>query len=108
MSEEKTTPDEVLQYLDHAKDIYVRQFPPKKYGESSQCEAVYMAMEQSEEIITSLKTLLEQSQQEVERLRGIIQELVDLKELKDSEGKTGDYLLRQPAAWINAKEALKK
>jgi len=33
-------------------------------------------------------------------------ELVDLKELKDTQGKTEEYLQRQPIAWKRAKELI--
>lgn len=35
-----------------------------------------------------------------------LQELVDLKDLKDREGKTADYLERQPKAWESARKIL--
>lgn len=37
---------------------------------------------------------------------GALYELVQLKDLKDSEGKTENYLERQPKAWYLAKSAL--
>ena len=43
---------------------------------------------------------------EYDSCRKILQELVDLKDLKESEGKTADYMVRQPVAWIRAKRFL--
>lgn len=40
------------------------------------------------------------------RLRDVLEELVELKIIKDTEGKTEDYERRQPIAWRNAREAL--
>jgi len=40
------------------------------------------------------------------RLRAALAELVALKTLKDTEGRTADYEQRQPAAWQAAREAL--
>lgn len=37
---------------------------------------------------------------------GALKELVELKHIKDSEGKTDDYLERQPKAWYLANSAL--
>lgn len=36
------------------------------------------------------------------KLYGALQELVELKRLKDSQGKTEEYLQRQPLAWAEA------
>ena len=47
-------------------------------------------------------------EQEYNDCRRRLQELVDLKELKDTQGKTEDYLKRQPEAWQAAKEFLSK
>jgi hypothetical protein len=44
---------------------------------------------------------------EYNNCRVLLNELVALKELKDKEGKTNDYLFRQPLAWEQAKEFLK-
>jgi hypothetical protein len=41
-----------------------------------------------------------------DQLASALQELVTLKELKDSFGKTGSYLERQPLAWEAARAAL--
>lgn len=45
---------------------------------------------------------------EYDSARRILQELVDLKDLKESEGKTADYMVRQPVAWLRAKRFLEK
>jgi hypothetical protein len=51
-----------------------------------------------------------QSQGACERcqVRAALEELVALKDLKDSEGQTPEYLARQPAAWSAARAALVK
>lgn len=41
-----------------------------------------------------------------EKCRRLLMELVQLKELKDTSGKTEDYLKRQPLAWEQAREFL--
>lgn len=38
----------------------------------------------------------------------LLQELVDLKMIKDTQGKTDDYANRQPIAWKQAIEFLKQ
>lgn len=38
---------------------------------------------------------------------GALNELVELKEIKDADGKTEDYQERQPKAWHLAKEAIR-
>ncbi len=40
------------------------------------------------------------------QIRAALEELVALKDLKDTEGKTADYERRQPLAWHAAREAL--
>lgn len=45
---------------------------------------------------------------EYDACRSILTELVDLKNIKDLEGKTDDYNLRQPVAWVRAKRFLDK
>jgi hypothetical protein len=49
----------------------------------------------------------EKWQSEYDTCRVLLNELVALKELKDKEGKTNDYLFRQPIAWNQAKEFLR-
>lgn len=41
-------------------------------------------------------------EQEYKDCRHLLQELVDLKVLKEANGKTADYLARQPKAWESA------
>lgn len=45
---------------------------------------------------------------EYDACRSILRELVDLKNIKDLEGKTDDYNLRQPVAWVRAKRFLER
>lgn len=45
-------------------------------------------------------------EQECERLREALRELVNLKDHKDKYGKSDGYLLRQPKAWEAARRAL--
>ena len=40
------------------------------------------------------------------RVAAALQELVNLKALKDEQGKTEDYEERQPKAWAEARAAL--
>jgi len=42
----------------------------------------------------------------IQALVDALTELVDLKNLKDQQGKTAEYLYRQPKAWHNATQAL--
>lgn len=46
--------------------------------------------------------------QEYDNCRQLLNELMQLKVIKDRAGKTDDYLKRQPIAWNAAKEFLKK
>ncbi|HXI16822.1 MAG TPA: hypothetical protein VNM48_10640 [Chloroflexota bacterium] len=50
----------------------------------------------------------EEGEAERARLRDALEELVALKPLKDTEGKTADYEQRQPLAWQAAREALRE
>lgn len=50
----------------------------------------------------------EQSKQECDNCRSILQELVDLKIIKDKDGKTPEYEKLQPKAWQKAKSFLDK
>lgn len=46
---------------------------------------------------------LDYLKQENEKLKTVLRELVSLKELKDTLGKTTEYMERQPKAWERAK-----
>ena len=48
----------------------------------------------------------EEGEAERKRLRSALVELVALKDLKDTEGRTAAYEQRQPLAWQAAREAL--
>jgi hypothetical protein len=45
---------------------------------------------------------------EYDNCRQVLIELVELKRIKDEQGKTEDYATRQPKAWQAAKEFLSK
>lgn len=59
-------------------------------------------------IIQGLEEGSEQWQSEYNFCRAILKELVQLKEIKDKDGKTEDYLKRQPLVWQAAKDFLSK
>lgn len=42
----------------------------------------------------------------ISELLSALRELVDLKNIKDTQGETEDYLKRKPLAWITAKRLL--
>jgi len=44
---------------------------------------------------------------DIEKLKLVLAELVYLKELKDQQGKSAEYLHKQPLAWHKAKKILK-
>jgi hypothetical protein len=50
----------------------------------------------------------EQWKSEYDNCRAVLTELVSLKNLKDTEGKTANYEERQPKAWEAAKDFLKE
>ncbi len=54
-----------------------------------------------------LKEKYDQLQAENERLRKALQDLVDLKDMKDTLGKIPEYTENQPKAWARARLALK-
>lgn len=54
------------------------------------------------EIRAAMDTYSNELRKENDELRSALQELVGLKQLKDSQGKTEDYLIRQPSAWERA------
>lgn len=58
-------------------------------------------------IIKGIEESTENWKAEYDNCRALLNELVALKELKDKEGKTDDYLFRQPIAWEQAKVFLK-
>lgn len=66
----------------------------KKITETSMIDAVYEGAEQWKE--------------EYDMCRDILIELVNLKKLKDKDGKTEDYLKRQPLVWEAARVFLQK
>ena len=49
---------------------------------------------------------LEESPDREEEMIEMLEELVELKRIKDLDGKTPDYLQRQPKAWEKAKSLL--
>lgn len=59
-------------------------------------------------IIQGLEEGAELWRAEYDNCRAILAELVYLKTLKDSKGKTEEYEQRQPLAWIAAKKFLEK
>ena len=63
---------------------------------------------EQELIIQGLEEGSENWKAEYDNCRKILQELVELKRIKDQEGKTTDYTNRQPKAWEAADEFLSK
>ena len=74
----------------------------------NEIERLRKELNEKDLIIHGITEGSENWEQEYNDCRRHLQELVDLKELKDSEGKTEYYLKRQPAAWKSAKEFLSK
>jgi hypothetical protein len=64
-------------------------------------------MDEKDLIIQGLEEGSMNWKSEYDNCRAILQQLVQLKEIKDSAGKTEDYLKRQPLVWNAAKEFLK-
>lgn len=58
--------------------------------------------------LASAIRLLEEAEQRAASLEAVLVELVALKVLKDSQGKTPEYEERQPRAWKAARDALTK
>ena len=48
----------------------------------------------------------DQALAEAEVLREVLKELIDLKSIKDTMGKTPDYIVRKTRAWRQAKQAI--
>lgn len=48
------------------------------------------------------------AQERIEELEKALRDLVSLKDWKDEEGMTPEYLRRQPVAWESARKALRK
>lgn len=59
-------------------------------------DRVITGLQEAKEILTSEKAALAQA----------LEELCELKIIKDREGKTPEYLKRQPKAWIAANQAI--
>lgn len=74
-------------------------------------DVIYKAMDiyatEKDLIISGIEEGAENWKAEYDNCRVLLNELVALKELKDKDGKTDDYLFRQPIAWEQAKEFLK-
>lgn len=51
--------------------------------------------------------LLADMQAHIRKLQDILRELVELRHIKTTLGKTPEYLERQPKAWARAEEAVK-
>lgn len=79
----------------HSKDPY-KTIPPEDLDESSENETI-SELQKSQQIW----------QREYINCRQILNELVQLKIIKDKAGKTDDYSKRQPVAWDAAREFLK-
>ena len=56
--------------------------------------------------LVSISAWTTQAIKDYEELEAALKELVELKDIKDSDGKTNDYLERQPKAWVNARKLL--
>lgn len=82
--------------------------PSLPSDKDKEIEGLTEALNEKDFIIHGLNEGAENWEQEYKDCRRRLQELVDLKELKDTEGKTEDYLKRQPEAWQAAKEFLSK
>jgi len=54
-----------------------------------------------------LELELAEKEQVIEKMKKGLQDLVDAKQVKDSQGKTGLYMQKKEAAWKQAKELLK-
>lgn len=50
----------------------------------------------------------QRAQDQKDELLDALGELVELKRIKDEQGKTVDYLVRQPKAWEHARHVLLK
>ncbi len=59
-------------------------------------------------IVNALKMGFDPRDHSSERLRCALSELVELKRIKDEEGKTDDYEARQPVAWEVARQVLEE
>ena len=64
-------------------------------------------IEEVETGVPEATRIIEELKAENERLREALEMLVELKEIKDLQGKTQYYEENQPIAWEKAKEALK-
>lgn len=56
--------------------------------------------------IEQLRIERDQALAEAEVLREVLKELIDLKSIKDTMGKTPDYIVRKTRAWRQAKQAI--
>jgi hypothetical protein len=80
----------------------------KAYNEMEANEKVKAKEDEKDLIIAGLEEGSELWKAEYENCRAILTELVYLKTLKDTKGKTDEYEQRQPLAWIAAKKFLEK
>lgn len=55
-----------------------------------------------------LKNEHNELQAQAQRMADALEELTELKQMKDELGKTTNYLTRQPTAWKRATEALQQ
>lgn len=56
---------------------------------------------------TDIVILIKDMQAHIRKQQDILQELVELRQIKTTQGKTPEYLERQPKAWARAEEAVK-
>lgn len=77
-------------------------------GREQEKENVLGRVLEQAERIQKLQSSLTEKEKMVNELEKVLTGLVNLKELKDTEGKTEIYLQLQPIAWKQAKELLNK
>ncbi|OPC51497.1 hypothetical protein BAY06_03985 [Elizabethkingia anophelis] len=82
-----------------------------EYGQSG--EAFFMKNEEwhvyNRDVVTGrIDFWLEEKEDHSEEMLSLLEELISLKHLKDTDGKTPYYLERQPKAWEKAKQLINK
>jgi hypothetical protein len=93
---------------EEAKELMIKLLPGEEYGENEDAERLYEIIEQLVLIGRGTAEGAELWKAEYDNCRAILTELVYLKTLKESKGKTEEYEQRQPLAWIAAKKFLEK
>jgi hypothetical protein len=100
--------DSADELCEEGKALVVKLLPPAAFGEHDDVERLYNIFDELNLIIGGVTEGADQWKAEYDTCREILQHLVTLKQVKDTQGKDDEYMKRQPLAWEKAKRFLEK